>query len=169
MSSPILDALSAPPARRDVASIRGALAEVAIGDSVRVLVRSPRYGLYGIEGVVRQAVGGELVVADVFLGTGTEIQSIALAPDADEVGGERSAEGLEHGDPVRVAFSTPALGSFTITGPLTAGGRDGFLLVGSWIAADGGEPGRHVDRIERLTDVGVHEKHVPGRRSAVEE
>ncbi|QHC56324.1 hypothetical protein [Rathayibacter tanaceti] len=169
MSSPILDALSAPPARRDVASIRGALAEIAIGDSVRVLVRSPRYGLYGIEGVVRQAVGGELVVADVFLGTGSEIQSIALAPEAEEVGGSRSVEGLQHGDPVRAAFSTPTLGSFTITGPLTAGGRDAFLLVGSWIVSDASEPGRHVDRVERLAEFSIHEKHVPGHRSAVEE
>lgn len=169
MPSPILDTLSAPPARRDVASIRGALAEVAIGDSVRVLVRSARYGLYGIEGVVRQAVGGELVVADVFLGTGTEIQSIALAPGADEVGGERSVEGLQHGDLVRVAFSTPALGSFTMTGPLTAGGRDPLLLVGSWIVADGADIGRYVDRIERVTASTIHEKHVPGHRSAVEE
>lgn len=169
MSSLILEALAAPPARRDVASIRHALAEVVVGDTVRVLVRSPRYGLYNIEGIVRQAVGGELIVADVFLGTGVEIQSIALAPEAAEADGPRSAELLQHGDPVRVTFSTPTLGSFTITGPLTAGGRDAFLLVGSWIVTDGVEVGRHVDRVERLTGLALHPKHVPGRRSAVEE
>lgn len=169
MSSQILEALSAPPARRDVASIRGALAEVALGDSVRVLVRSPRYGLYGIEGVVRQAVGGELVVADVFLSAGTEIQSIALAPEPVAAAGDRSVGGLVHGDAVRATFSTPTTGEFTLTGPLTAGGRDTFLLVGSWIVADGSEAGRHLDRVERLTEPAVHEKHVPGQRSAVEE
>ncbi|MWV50944.1 hypothetical protein GRS96_16860 [Rathayibacter sp. VKM Ac-2803] len=171
MRSPILDALSAPPARREMQSIRGALAEIVVGDTARVLVRSPRYGLYGIEGVVRRAVGGELVVADVFLSTATEIQSIALAGDSSDEAGEtdRSADGLSHGDPVRVTFSTPTIGSFTVTGPLTAGGRDGFLLVGSWIVTDGAEVGRHVDRIERLTDLDLHVKHVPGHRSAVEE
>jgi hypothetical protein len=170
MSSAILEALSAAPARRDVASIRGALAEVAIGDSVRVLVRSPRYGLYGIEGVVRQAVGGELVVADVFLNTGTEIQSIALAPEPEAgADGDRSVDGLAHGDPVRVTFSTPTIGSFTVTGPLTAGGRDPYLLVGSWIVAEDASAARHVDRIERLSDVALHVKHVPGHRSAAVE
>ncbi|MBF4461553.1 MULTISPECIES: hypothetical protein [unclassified Rathayibacter] len=169
MASPIPDALSAPPARRDVAAIRAALAEIGVGDSVRVLVRSPRYGLYGIEGVARQAVGGELVAADVFLGTGAEVQSIALAPEATEADGPRSAEGLQHGDAVRVTFSTPALGPFTITGPLTAGGRDAFLLVGSWVVTEGAKVGRHVDRVERLTELTLHPKHVPGHRSAVEE
>ena len=160
----ILDALASAPARRDVQSIRGALAEIGVGDDVRMLIRSPRYGLYGIEGVVGRAVGGELVVADVFLGTGTEVQSLALAAAPEASAGERSVEGLQHGDPVRVTFSTPTLGTFAVSGPLTAG-QDELLLVGSWIVANGGQVAPRVESIERL-ELTVHTAHVPAPRAA---
>ena len=78
MDESTLDIFSAARARRDVGRIREAAAEVKAGDIARVLVRSPRYGLYAIEGAVRIGVGGQPLVGDVILAPSAEIQRIDL-------------------------------------------------------------------------------------------
>jgi len=78
MDENALDIFSTARARRDVARIREALAEVKAGDVARVIVRSPRYGLYALEGTVRIGVGGQPLVGDVILATSSEIQRIDL-------------------------------------------------------------------------------------------
>ena len=65
MDENALDIFSTARARRDVARIREALAEVKAGDVARVIVRSPRYGLYALEGTVRIGVGGQPLVGVV--------------------------------------------------------------------------------------------------------
>ncbi|MCG7418179.1 hypothetical protein MHY30_11755 [Microbacterium sp. ACRRU] len=169
MDEQTLDIFSAARARRDVGRIREAVAEVKAGDIARVLVRSPRYGLYAIEGTVRIGVGGQPLVGDVILATSAEIQRIDLgipaptpALSADVV----DPSTLPHGTPVRVTFVTPTHQTFAVTGPITAG-NDRFLLVGSWIVADDRTIAPRVVSIERLDDVDLHEVNVPPLRSVL--
>ncbi|KEP74920.1 hypothetical protein HR12_02215 [Microbacterium sp. SUBG005] len=138
MDEKALDIFSAARARRDVGRIREALAEVKAGDVARVIVRSPRYGLYALEGTVRIGVGGQPLVGDVILATSSEIQRIDLGIEAPQPALEADVvdpSTLPHGTPVRVTFLTPTHQTFALTGPITAG-NDRFLLVGSWIVAD---------------------------------
>ncbi|PVW05187.1 hypothetical protein DEA06_05355 [Microbacterium sp. Gd 4-13] len=169
MDAQTLDIFSAARARRDVARIREALAEVRSGDVARVIVRSPRYGLYAVEGPVRIGVGGQPIVGDVILATSSEIQRIELAvaaPEADADAEVVDPGSLSHGTPVRATFQTPTHGVFAVTGPVTSG-NDDFLLVGSWIVADGGAIAPRVVSIERLEGLDLHEGNVPPLRSVL--
>ncbi|MFG6446239.1 hypothetical protein ACFXP7_13075 [Microbacterium sp. P06] len=172
MDTQIVEHLSAARVRRDVQNIRDALSELSAGDVARAVIRSPRYGLYVVDGTVRTGVGNQLMLADVILGTGSEIQRIypsipEVVPTFDpEVGG--ALDGLGHGDLVRVTFATPAHGAFAITGPLTAG-NDDFLLVGSWIVSAAGSVVPRVAAVERFPEVETHAANVPPLRSAIVE
>lgn len=169
MDEQTLDIFSAARTRRDVARIREALAEVRAGDIARVIVRSPRYGLYAVEGPVRMGVGGQPIVGDVILATSAEIQRIELgipAPEVDPDAEVVDPASLSHGTPVRATFHTPTHGVFAVTAPVTSG-NDAFLLAGSWIIADGGAIAPRVARIERLDDLTVHEGNVPPLRSVL--
>ncbi len=124
MDEKALDIFSAARARRDVARIREALAEVSAGDVARVIVRSPRYGLYALEGTVRIGVGGQPLVGDVILATSSEIQRIDLGIEPPQPALEADVvdpSTLPHGTPVRVTFLTPTHQTFALTGPITAG------------------------------------------------
>ncbi|SIR94745.1 hypothetical protein [Microbacterium sp. RURRCA19A] len=169
MDESTLDIFSAARARRDVGRIREAVAEVKAGDIARVLVRSPRYGLYAIEGAVRIGVGGQPLVGDVILATSAEIQRIDLgiaAPEPALSADVVDPSTLPHGTPVRVTFVTPTAATFAVTGPITAG-NDRFLLVGSWIVSDDRAIAPRVVSIERLDDVDLHEVNVPPLRSVL--
>lgn len=169
MDENALDIFSAARARRDVGRIREALAEVKAGDIARVIVRSPRYGLYALEGTVRIGVGGQPLVGDVILATSAEIQRIDLGIETPQPALEADVvdpSTLPHGTPVRVTFLTPTHQTFALTGPITAG-NDRFLLVGSWIVADGHTIAPRVQSTERLDDVDLHEVNVPPLRSVL--
>lgn len=169
MDEQTLDIFSAARARRDVAGIRDALSRVTAGDIARVLVRSPRYGLYALEGTVRIGVGGQPLVGDVILATSSEIQRIDLGIDAPAPALSADVvdpSTLPHGTPVRVTFATPTHNTFAVTGPITAG-NDRFLLVGSWIVADDRVIAPRVLSIERLDDIDLHEVNVPPLRSVL--
>lgn len=169
MDDQTLDIFSAARARRDVARIREALAEVTAGDVARVTVRSPRYGLYAVEGPVRIGVGGQPLVGDVILATTSEVQRIDVGvPHPEPALGADVVDpaSLTHGTPVRVTFTTPTQSRFAVTGPVTAG-NDRFLLVGSWIVADAGTIAPRVMSIEVLHDLDLHEANVPPLRSVL--
>jgi len=167
MDERTLDIFTSARTRRDVARIREALAEVSEGDIARVIVRSPRYGLYAVEGPVRIGVGGQPVVGDVILATSAEIQRIELGVPAPESSTDTvDPSTLTHGTPVRVTFHTPTHGLFALTGPVTQG-DDAFLLVGSWIAADDGKIAPRVQGLQRLDDLDLHEANVPPSRSVL--
>jgi len=155
MDEKALDIFSAARARRDVGRIREALAEVKAGDVARVIVRSPRYGLYALEGTVRIGVGGQPLVGDVILATSAEIQRIDLGIEAPQPALEAD-----------VVDPSTTHQTFALTGPITAG-NDRFLLVGSWIVADDRVIAPRVQSIERLDDVDLHEVNVPPLRSVL--
>lgn len=163
MDDQILELFAVGPLRRDVKALRQAAAEVSAGDPVRVTVRSPRHGLYLVDGTARSGVGGQLMVADVFLGPSSEIQRIdasepVVAPVAPAPAG--SASDYAHGDLVEVTFASDAHGPFTVIGPLTAG-ADRFLQVGGWIVFDGELVAPRVASIEKLDQAEVHPGNVP--------
>jgi hypothetical protein len=171
MDRQMLDQLTTGRSRRDVQAIRDTLSSLAPGDPVRVVIRSPRYGLYAVDGTVRTGANGQLCVADTALGAAGEIQGLSLR-DADESapGPElpSSVEGLAHGTPVRVTFDEPAYCAFQVTGPLSAG-DDAFLLVGNWIVVDGDRFARRVAGVEVAGDLEVHPANVPPKRPSAED
>ena len=169
MDQQILEYLAAGRLRRDVQGLREAVARISAGDHVRVFVRSPRYGLYVVDGQVRIGAGGQPMVADIILGTSYEIQRIDEAVPVPGGAPEPISDpaALEHGPVARATFATPAHGVFQITGPLTAG-QDPFLLIGSWIVLDGGLPTSRVVRMENL-DAEIHPANIPPRRSSMED
>lgn len=169
MDQQILEYLAVGRLRRDVQGLREAVARISAGDHVRVFVRSPRYGLYVVDGQVRIGAGGQPMVADIILGTSSEIQRIDEALPVRGGPPEPIADpaALEHGTVACVTFAAPTHGAFQVTGPLT-GGQDPFLLVGSWIVLDGGLPAPRVVRMQNL-DAEIHPANIPPRRTSMEE
>jgi hypothetical protein len=167
----MLDQLSTGRSRRDVQAIRDALSAVSPGDGVSVVIRSPRYGLYAVDGTVRTGANGQLCVADTSLSAAGEIQGLSVtAEDEDATPPElpSSTAGLVHGAAVRVTFDEPAYGAFHVTGPLTAG-DDAFLLVGNWIVVDGDRFAPRVVGVEVAGDLDVHPANVPPKRPSAED
>ncbi|WP_445337792.1 hypothetical protein [Clavibacter sp. CFBP 8614] len=171
MDRQTLDQLTTGRSRRDVQAIRDALSALSPGDLVRVVTRSPRYGLYVVDGEVRTGANGQMSVADTALGAAGEIQGISVrAEDASASAPAlpSSVSGLAHGTAVRVTFDEPAYGAFQVTGPLTAG-DDAFLLVGNWIVVDGDRFAPRVVGVEVAADVEVHPANVPPKRPSAED
>ncbi|OUE24468.1 hypothetical protein BFL37_11190 [Clavibacter michiganensis] len=167
----MLDQLSTGRSRRDVQAIRDTLSALSPGGVVSVVIRSPRYGLYAVDGAVRTGANGQLSVADTSLSAAGEIQG--LAPRAADEGATptelpSSVAGLAHGVAVRVTFDEPAYGPFHVTGPLTAG-DDAFLLVGNWIVVDGDRFAPRVVGVEVADDLEVHPANVPPKRPSAED
>ncbi|MBF4617804.1 hypothetical protein ITJ44_06905 [Clavibacter sp. VKM Ac-2873] len=166
----MLDQLTTGRSRRDVQAIRDALSELSPGDPVRVVIRSPRYGLHAVDGTVRTGANGQLSVADTALGAAGEIQALSPRVEDDGAGEPElpaSVAGLAHGTPVRVTFDEPAYGAFHVTGPLSAG-DDAFLLVGNWIVVDGERFAPRVVGVE-VADVEVHPANVPPKRPSADD
>ncbi|MFD2340089.1 hypothetical protein ACFSM7_07140 [Clavibacter michiganensis subsp. tessellarius] len=166
-----LDQLTTGRSRRDVQAIRDALSSVSPGDVVRVVIRSPRYGLHAVDGTVRTGANGQMSVADTALGAAGEIQGLSVTAEAESATEPElpsSVSGLAHGAAVRVTFDEPAYGPFHVTGPLSAG-DDAFLLVGNWIVVDGDRFAPRVVGVEVVGDVEVHPANIPPRRPSVED
>ncbi len=171
MDRQMLDQLSTGRSRRDVQAIRDALSALSPGDPVSVVIRSPRYGLYAVDGSVRVASNGQMVVADTALGAAGEIQALSVRPGDDvppQGGLPGSVADLHHGTVARVTFDEPAYGAFHVTGPLTAG-DDAFLLVGRWIVGHGDAFAPRVVSVEVASDLDVHPANVPPRRPSVDD
>ncbi|MBM7412728.1 hypothetical protein JOE38_002551 [Clavibacter michiganensis] len=171
MDRQMLDQLSTGRSRRDVQAIRDALSALSPGDAVRVVIRSPRYGLYAVDGAVRTGANGQMSVADTSLSAAGEIQGISVSHEDESATRPElpsSTAGLAHGAAVRVTFDEPAYGPFHVTGPLTAG-DDAFLLVGSWIVVDGDRFAPRVVGVEVAGDLDVHPANVPPTRPSAED
>ena len=149
--------------------IRDAVAALSPGDVGRVVVFEPRYGMYIVDGVVRHGAGGQPMIANVFLGTGGEIQRIypsTTISDPSDPG--TNTQGLGHGSTARVTFTSHPYGVFQVTGPITSG-DDRFLMIGPWIVCDGETIAPRVVTIERFDEVLIHPANVPPLRSTIDQ
>lgn len=148
--------LTGLPARRNLPQLREALSTLVAGTVVRAAFKSERYGVFVIEGTVRQGIGGDLGVGGHFLGTATRVDSDLIgiiagvpSPELPETVDAADAAALAHGDIVTAHVQHDVHGLLALTGPVTESDHDRFRLLGSWIITDGDALAPRIAAVER--------------------
>jgi hypothetical protein len=147
--------LTGLPARRNLQQLREALATVTPGVVARAAFKSERYGVFVVEGLVRQGIGGDLGIGGHFLGSVARVDGdlIGLSVDAAErenlTPDRHVAPGeLAHGDIASVYMRHDVHGLIVLTGSVTESDHDRFRLIGSWIVTDGNGFAPRVEAVE---------------------
>jgi hypothetical protein len=162
-------ALSSAPPRRNVKLLTAMVAELCEGEPVAATVRSERYGMVVIEGlVVRSGSSKSLMVGGYGLEAAGRPDADLLALNKiDEVGEVSGAtqvvESLAHGDLVKATFEVVPYGRFTITGVAVETVDAQFVSVSNWFLRQRGSVGVRLAALEVLATKGEHAVTVPVR------
>jgi hypothetical protein len=132
--------LTSLPARRNLQQLREALATVSPGVVARAAFKSERYGVFVVEGRVRQGIGGDLGIGGHFLGSAARVDGdlIGLTVDVTErdtppTDRHTAPTELAHGDIASAYMRHDVHGLIVLTGAVTESDHDRFRLIGSWI------------------------------------
>ena len=144
-----------PTTRRDLASLRAALAELGTGDTVTATFHVTEHGRFTVSGPVRRDLTDTAFRVgwwDLTSGKGTDpvpdLQVVTPSPDdaspadlATEVDDLRdTVDGLEPGDVVTAGFEFEGCGAFTITGGVRRDESGSRWLVAGHLLSRGGAP-----------------------------
>lgn len=147
--------LTGLPARRNLAQLREAMAAVTPGVLARAAFKSDRYGVFVVEGIVRQGIGGDLAIGGHLLGSAARVDGdlISLSTDVTaretpETERHTAPTELAHGDIASAYMRHDVHGLIVLTGAVTESDHDRFRLIGSWIVTDADGFAPRVEAVE---------------------
>jgi hypothetical protein len=169
------------PARRDVKGMTDLLKGLKSGESLQVVFKSDKYGVFTVTGpafcsrTVSLFMVGSLAIESggkpeksvlsieacsvSASGTGSEDTAVWSMDDPESLQG--CVDGLAHGDLVRATFQQQPHGRFTVEGVVVPTEAGDIKTVGSWFITSDGKAAVRMQALELQANVGEHGYPIP--------